>query len=89
MQRGDLVSINQEVRAFLENELGRPIQTVSDQESLLEAGVIDSLGVVSLVSFIERQYGIRVDEEELMPENFDSVDAIVGFIAGKRGATRA
>jgi acyl carrier protein len=51
---------------------------------LLEAGVIDSMGVLELVSFIEKQYRIAVAEDEMMPENFDSVDAIAAFIDRRR-----
>jgi acyl carrier protein len=52
-------------------------------ESLLETGIIDSTGVLELISYIEETFSITVDDEELTPENLDSIDKITGFIAGK------
>jgi acyl carrier protein len=77
-------SIQKELRQFIASELGRDVSGVADAESLLEAGVIDSMGVLELVSFIEKQYRIAVAEDEMMPENFDSVDAIAAFIDRRR-----
>ena len=59
---------------------------VSDTESLLEAGIIDSMGVLSLVQFIEQHYGIAVTEDEMMPENFDSIEAIAVFVERRRSS---
>lgn len=80
--------IEREVRRFIAHELARNVDVVRDDESLLEAGVIDSLGVLSLVSFIEKRYAIAVSEDEMMPENFDSIEAIAGFIARRQGPGR-
>jgi acyl carrier protein len=77
-------SIQKELRQFIASELGRDVSGVADAESLLEAGVIDSMAVLELVSFIEKQYRIAVAEDEMMPENFDSVDAIAAFIDRRR-----
>jgi acyl carrier protein len=82
------LQIEREVRGFITKELERQLDGVRDDESLLEAGVIDSLGVLSLVSFIERRYGIAVTEDEMMPENFDSIEAIAGFITRRREPER-
>jgi acyl carrier protein len=78
-------SIQKELRQYIGSELGRDVSGVADSESLLEAGVIDSMGVLELVSFIEKQYRIAVSEDEMMPENFDTVDAIAAFIERRRG----
>ena len=51
--------------------------------SLVEAGVIDSTGVLELVDYVEATFSIRVSDEELVPENFDSIAALVGFLARK------
>jgi acyl carrier protein len=82
------VAIEREVREFIAKEVAPDIRTVKDHESLLEAGVIDSLGILSLISFIERRYGIAVTEDEMMPENFDSIEAIAGFIARRQEPER-
>jgi acyl carrier protein len=78
-------SIQKELRQYIGSELGRDVSGVADSESLLEAGVIDSMGVLELVSFIEKQYRIAVSEDEMMPENFDTVNAIAAFIERRRG----
>ena len=82
------MQIEDEVRKFITVELARDAGPVQNHESLLEAGVLDSLGVLSLVSFIERRYGIAVTEDEMMPENFDSIEAIAGFIERRREPER-
>ncbi len=55
----------------------------SDDASLLNEGIIDSLGVMELVAFIELEYGISVKDSEITPENFDSVNNLANYIRGK------
>ena len=74
------------VRKFLtEREYIKPGEIIDDSESLLERGVIDSVGMLNLVEFLERSYSIEIDEDDLMPENFDSLDAIKNYIGEKVG----
>jgi acyl carrier protein len=49
----------------------------------LETGVIDSTGVLELVAFIEETYGIKIDDEEIVPENLDSIENITLFVTQK------
>ena len=83
---GDRVDVRFEIRRFLGEELRRDLSALSDADSLLEVGILDSLGVLELVGFIERQYAVVVTEDEMMPENFDTVDAIVDFVQRRRSA---
>ncbi|MBU6247156.1 MAG: acyl carrier protein [Xanthomonadaceae bacterium] len=53
---------------------------LADQASLLELGVIDSTGVLELALFLEVQFGISVRGEDLLPQNFDSVDSMSDFV---------
>jgi acyl carrier protein len=53
--------------------------------SLLKRGVIDSTGVLELVAFVEEQYGISVADDELVPDNLDSISRISSFISRKQG----
>lgn len=78
------MNIREEIREFLlkGEELDVPID---DDESLLESGIIDSLKMVELLTFIEKQFAIDVEDDELMPENFDSINAITNFIGRKTG----
>jgi acyl carrier protein len=78
-------TICQDIRGFLSSGLQREVGTVSDSESLLEAGIVDSLGVLSLVAFIEEQYSVQVSEDEMVPENFDSIEAMAAFVMRSSG----
>jgi acyl carrier protein len=57
--------------------------------SLLEAGIIDSTGVLELVGFLEEAYDIRIADDELLPENLDSIERIMGFVERKRDGAGA
>ena len=59
---------------------------LSDQQSFLETGIIDSTGVLELVAFVEQRYGISVGDRELLPENLDSIHNLTGFIGRKLAA---
>jgi len=58
---------------------------IAHGEDLLAADLIDSLGITELVAFVEGRFGISVVDEDLTPDNFRSVDAIVAFV-GRKGA---
>ena len=58
-------------------------QQIKDSDALLESGMIDSQGVLEVVDFIERQFSTTVEDEELVPENFQTIDRIVTFIRTK------
>lgn len=53
------------------------------EDNLLESGIIDSLGILDLVSFLEQEFGIMVGDDELIPENFESVDRLSSFVERK------
>lgn len=63
---------------------------LSNETPLLEAGILDSLGLLRLVVFLEKQFKITVGETELLPENFESVNTICAYLRarepGKQGA---
>jgi acyl carrier protein len=67
--------------------LGDDLRTLPGDASLIEAGIIDSTGVLELVGFLERTYGLRIADHELVPENLDSIDRVVRFVESKRSAT--
>jgi acyl carrier protein len=60
---------------------------LANSDSLLEKGIIDSTGVLELVAFLEKTYVIKIENDELLPENLDSIDAILGFLQRKKQAT--
>ena len=63
--------------------------THGDDVSLLRERIIDSLGVVELAAFLTRRFGVRVEQTEVRPENFDSVARLAAFVRRKQGAARA
>jgi acyl carrier protein len=78
--------MRQELHKFItENFMfGKEDLRLSDSDSLVETGLIDSTGILELMSFLEETYGIDIDDTELIPENLDSIDAIVRFVDLKR-----
>ena len=77
-----------EIRAFIADNflLGDDVQNLPGSASLIDAGVIDSTGVLELVGFLEDRYGIRIADQELLPENLDSIDNVIRFVGEKQSA---
>ncbi len=57
--------------------------SLSDKESLLEGGLIDSTGVLELVAFLETEVGIEIADAEIIPENLDSIESIATYAKSK------
>ena len=75
------------LRAFIAAHFYIPTgQRIEETTSFLEHGIIDSTGVLELVTFVENELGITVGDHELVPSNFDSIAALSDFIRRKRGA---
>ena len=76
------------IRSYIiENFLFGDAEPMADDGmSLLDEGIIDSVGVMELVAFLEADFGINVDDEELVPDNLDSVMNLVAFVERKRAA---
>jgi acyl carrier protein len=75
------------LRDFLTNSvlpLAR-VEMFEDDESFLEKGILDSTGVLELVGYIEKQYFIRVEADEITPDNLDSLNKLVAFVTRKTG----
>ena len=74
----------EEIKNFLiKARLIRSDHPLDENESLIEGGIIDSLGLVELIGYIENTYGIIVGEDDLVPENFDTLAAIQMFISNR------
>ncbi len=56
---------------------------VEDDASLLDEGVLDSTGALELVFFLEKHFGLDVNDDEVAPENFDSINALVAYVERK------
>lgn len=78
------MTVEATVSEFFKAELGKDVLSVGRNESLLESGTIDSVAVMKLVSFLEETYNIKVDDDDLVPENFDTLAAIIAFVERRR-----
>ncbi len=79
------MSIRHELRSFIKDNfmIGRNPDELTDNGSLLELGIIDSTGVLELVGFLEERYGIQVEDNELVPENLDSLENLERYVSRK------
>jgi acyl carrier protein len=79
------MNITEELRTFVvENFLfGQANGSLSDDTSFLESGIVDSTGLLELIGFVERTYAIRLHDDELVPENLDSLARLTCFVNRK------
>ena len=80
-----MYGIKEQVRNYiLDNFLmGLKVNDIQEDTSFLDIGIIDSTGVIELISFLEETYGIRVEDEEMVPENLDSLKNVERYVAQK------
>ncbi len=72
------------IRDFIvENFLFGGDDGLTDETSFLDEGIIDSTGILELVNFLEEEFEIAVDDDELIPENLDSIKNVVGYLKQK------
>lgn len=80
----EISAVALQVRQFIEDSfLFGQSDGFRDQDSFLEGGIIDSTGILELIAFLQREYGIQVDDEEAVPDNLDSVDRVAAYVCGK------
>jgi acyl carrier protein len=73
-----------EIRQFIADRfLFGDDKKLGDDDSLLEAGIIDSTGILELINHLEERYGIKVNDDELVPENLDTIASIAAFLGKK------
>jgi len=74
------------IRQFIvENFIFGEDGNLKEETSFLESGIIDSTGILELVSFLEEKFGISIADEELVPENLDSIANVVAYLTKKKG----
>lgn len=78
--------ITAQVRAFITSNfyVADPAK-LADDASLLDNGIIDSTGVLEVIGFIEDNFSITVEDQEMLPDNLDSIERIASFIVRKQG----
>ena len=79
------MSVEEKVRNYiLENYLFTDDQSeLNSNDSFLEKGIIDSTGILEVIFFLEEEFGVSIEDDEMIPENLDSVNNIVNFINKK------
>ena len=74
----------EKIKTFIvENFLFGSEDGLKDETSFLEEGIIDSTGILELVTFLEEEFSITVEDEELIPENLDSINNVTAFLERK------
>ncbi len=85
----DVNGIHPSIRVFILKKFpAARKRALTDELPLLESGVIDSLGVLDVVGFLEQTFGIKIDDEELTPDNFGNIKCMVSFVQEKRGQSK-
>ena len=79
------MALREELSSFIVERLLQDRKAVVDpNESLLDRGAIDSVGLLNLITFLEQRTGIHIPEDEMVPDNFESVVAIEAFVERMR-----
>jgi acyl carrier protein len=82
---GSHMSVSEDIRNFVvENFLFGEEGRLKEDSSFLKEGIVDSTGIMQLVSFIQEQFAVVVEDEELTPENLDSIRRVANFIEEKK-----
>jgi acyl carrier protein len=80
------MSIKGTVKQFIVSEImnNKGLTEIEDDLSLIDEGIIDSLGILSLLTFIEKTYSLKISEADLVPENFETIIAISELIRSRQ-----
>ena len=81
----ETAEVGSRIRRFILKHfpLARKQSSIEDDSHLLNSGIIDSLGVLDLVNFIEEEFKITISEEDLLPGNFESIACMAAFVQSK------
>ena len=79
------MQIIETLKRYIRDELAPELDLVDldEAQSLIETGILDSMGIVKLVDFIETEYQIKVEDQDLVPDNFEMIGSIAELIARK------
>lgn len=80
------MNTNEVIRNFIVSELMRNQhdELLGDEDPLIESGIIDSMGVMSLLAFLEKEFSIEIPGDDLLPENFASITAVAALVERQR-----
>ena len=80
------VTVEQQVRAFIAENFYVEVSRLGDETSLISEGIIESTGILELIQFLESEYGIRIKDTEMVPDNLETIARIGVFVARKCSA---
>lgn len=80
------MNVSQALQDFIIQDImvGDGTVSLSPDESLIESGIIDSLGILRLVAFIEENFSVVLDDIDVVPENFETINAMILLVQSKR-----
>lgn len=83
-----MADLRAQLRSYIEENfiLGAGAAKFADGDSFMERGILDSTGFLELITFLEETFGVTVKDEEMIPENLDSLDRLVSFLGRKQAA---
>ena len=86
IQQESIVDTKGMIRQYIVTELikDKKQANLKDSDSLIESGIVDSLGIMKLIGFLEDKINIQISDDELVPENFSSVDSIAALVLAKQ-----
>ena len=81
------MDVRSTIRKFIKDNflLSSGVSDIEDKTSFMESGLVDSTGILEIIQFIEETFGITVADEELIPENLDSIENLAKFVGRKLG----
>jgi len=79
-----LVSQIEQIKNFISEITFTDLDKIKEDTNLFEEGIFDSLGFLSLISYLDEEFGIEVANDELSEDNFESINAVVAFIERKK-----
>jgi acyl carrier protein len=86
IERMKMNAMHEQIRSYIvDNFLFGDDSGLDDSVSFLDSGLIDSTGILEVISFLEETFSIKVKDEELVPENLDSIQNILGYLGRKMG----
>jgi acyl carrier protein len=86
-----LTQVEHAVKQFIQTEFlrDRPDFVLANDEPLIQTGIIDSLGIFLLIGYLEEQLGVKIEPQDVVLENFETVDTIVALVNLRGGANAA
>ncbi len=78
------IDIKNKIREYILESTFDDVKKITDETLIFEEGVLDSMGLLFLIEFLDENFGVKVSDEELNPKNFESINNIVSFVNDKQ-----